>query len=44
MRLTEDRMLRERIIHNARNMARAKYDWDLIAKDMKEKVFPMSTL
>lgn len=38
-KLTEDRKLREEIIKNARELAFAKYDWDKIARDMKEKVF-----
>ncbi len=35
----EDEKLREEIIKNARELAFAKYDWDLIAHDMNEKVF-----
>lgn len=35
----KDRMLRERIISNALKMVREKYDWNLIAQTMKEKVF-----
>lgn len=31
--------LKESIIRNAKKMALAKYDWNLIANDMKEKVF-----
>lgn len=31
--------LRERCVMNARRMAREQYDWDLIAKNMSEKVF-----
>ncbi len=38
-RLLENKELREKIITNAKKLAFAKYDWDLIAKDMKEKVF-----
>jgi len=38
-RLMEDEKLREEIIKNARELAFAKYDWDLIAHDMNEKVF-----
>lgn len=38
-RFTEDQPLRAEIIKNARELAFAKYDWDLIAHDMKEKVF-----
>lgn len=37
--LITDRRLREKLISNASKMAREKYDWNLIAKDMKEKVF-----
>ena len=29
----------EKIVANAEKMAREKYDWDLIARDMKEMVF-----
>ena len=35
----KDAPLRERIILNASKMVHEKYDWDLIARDMKEKVF-----
>lgn len=38
-RFTEDQTLRARIIKNARELAFEKYDWDLIAHDMKGKVF-----
>lgn len=38
-RYTEDKTLRENIIKNARELAFAKYDWDIIARDMKEGVF-----
>lgn len=37
-RFMEDQPLREKIIKNAHNLAFAKYDWDLIAKDMREMV------
>ncbi len=35
----ENNELREKIIKNAREMVVKKYDWDLIAKDMRQKVF-----
>lgn len=38
-RFAEDVVLRERIVKNARALAFAKYDWDLIARDMKQRVF-----
>lgn len=38
-RYIDDNVLRESIVKNARELAFAKYDWDLIAHDMKEKVF-----
>lgn len=39
----EDSKLREQIIKNAYELVSAKYDWNLIAKDMKEKVFDKLT-
>ncbi len=39
MRFLEDTELTRRIISNAKNLAFEKYDWDLIAKNMREKVF-----
>jgi len=38
-RLTEDKPLRVELIKNARELAIAHYDWDLVAKDMREKFF-----
>lgn len=38
-RLIDDKELREKIISNAQHLAVEKYDWDLIAKDMKTRVF-----
>jgi len=38
-RLMEDNILRGRIIKNAKELVFAKYDWNLISRDMKEKVF-----
>lgn len=35
----ENTPLRERCVANARRMVVAQYDWDLIAKNMREKVF-----
>lgn len=34
-----DKAMTEKIVSNAEKMAREKYDWNLIAKDMEEKVF-----
>ena len=38
-RFLEDKKLRDEIVKNARELAFAKYDWNKIAGDMKEKVF-----
>ena len=38
-RFLEDKKLRDEIVKNAHELAFAKYDWDKIAGDMKEKVF-----
>lgn len=38
-RYIDDPALRARIIENGRKMVFEKYDWDIIARDMKEKVF-----
>ena len=35
----DDSELRSRVIENARKLAAEKYDWSLIARDMKEKIF-----
>ena len=35
----EDPVLTARIVKNAKELAAQKYDWDLIAKEMREKVF-----
>jgi glycosyltransferase involved in cell wall biosynthesis len=37
--LIEDDNLRQKLIKNGRELAREKYDWDLIAREMKSKVF-----
>ena len=37
--LMKDNTLRENLIKNASEMVSEKYDWNLIAKNMKEKVF-----
>jgi glycosyltransferase involved in cell wall biosynthesis len=39
MRLVEDSKLRETLIENSRKLVREKYDWNLIARDMKSRVF-----
>jgi glycosyltransferase involved in cell wall biosynthesis len=38
-KLIEDRVLRDKLTIAARRMVMEKYDWDLIAKEMKDKVF-----
>lgn len=38
-RLAEDKPLRDKLIQNARKLVQEKYEWDLVAKDMKERVF-----
>ncbi len=38
-KLVSDRVLRDKIIINAKRMVREKYDWNLIAREMKGKVF-----
>ncbi|OGZ05802.1 MAG: hypothetical protein A2845_03290 [Candidatus Lloydbacteria bacterium RIFCSPHIGHO2_01_FULL_49_22] len=38
-RITYDEMLRARCINNAQRLVLHQYDWDLIAKNMREKVF-----
>ena len=37
--LEGDRALRGQIVENAKSMVESKYDWNIITKDMKEKVF-----
>jgi len=37
--LLEDKQKTDEIIVNAKKLAFEKYDWNRIAKDMKEKVF-----
>lgn len=39
LRLTEDKRLRDGIVANARALAFAEYDWDKIARAMREKAF-----
>lgn len=38
-RLIEDKELRNKLIQNAEKLVKEKYEWDLVAKDMKERVF-----
>lgn len=38
-RLLSDAALRETLIKNGRKLALEKYDWDLISREMKDKVF-----
>lgn len=39
MRLVEDPQLVETLIKNARDLVKKKYDWDLLAREMKTRVF-----
>ena len=38
-KLVSDKLLREKIIENAQKLVKEKYDWNLIASDMRSKVF-----
>ena len=38
-KLVGDKLLREKIIENAQKLVKEKYDWSLIARDMRSKVF-----
>lgn len=38
-KLISDRVLRDKIVINAKRMVKEKYDWDLISEDMKNRVF-----
>ena len=38
-KMLSDDSLRARLIKNAEKMVKEKYDWDIIANDMKNKVF-----
>lgn len=38
-KLAGDPELRQKLITNGRNLAREKYDWNLVAKEMKTRVF-----
>ncbi|MEK7227320.1 MAG: glycosyltransferase family 4 protein [Patescibacteria group bacterium] len=38
-KLSSDKLLRDRIIENARKMVEEKYDWNLIANEMRSRVF-----
>lgn len=37
--ILENQILREKLIQNAKNMVIQKYDWSIISKDIKNKVF-----
>jgi glycosyltransferase involved in cell wall biosynthesis len=39
VRLINDNELRQMLIQNGKDLVRTRYDWDLIARDMKEKIF-----
>ena len=39
MEYINDPKLVDRVVHNARKMVEEKYNWDLIAQEMKSKVF-----
>lgn len=41
-RLIKDTRLKESLIANGKRLARERYSWDLIAREMKEKVFDKS--
>ncbi|MDB5194426.1 MAG: hypothetical protein JWN50_440 [Parcubacteria group bacterium] len=45
-KLMNDRVLHDKIVINARRMVQEKYDWNLIARDMKGRVFlsPLSSI
>lgn len=38
-KLVSDRVLRDKIVINAKRMVQERYDWDLIAEEMKARVF-----
>jgi glycosyltransferase involved in cell wall biosynthesis len=40
-KLLSDKVLRDKIVINAKRLALEKYDWDLISDDMKSKVFSL---
>jgi len=40
-KLLSDRVLRHKLIINAKRMVIEKYDWDLIAKEMKTRIFDL---
>jgi glycosyltransferase involved in cell wall biosynthesis len=41
-RLMDDKELREKIVTNGRRLAEEKYDWDLIASQMRSRVFAIA--
>ena len=41
LRLTKDQKLRETLINNGKRLVREKYNWDLIAKQMEDRVFKL---
>jgi glycosyltransferase involved in cell wall biosynthesis len=41
-RLMDDKELREKIVTNGRGLAEEKYDWDLIASQMRSRVFAIA--
>lgn len=40
-RLINDEALRERLIENGKKLVKERYDWDFIAKEIKERVFDL---
>lgn len=39
LKLCTDESLKNTLVRNARELVQEKYDWDIVAKDMREKVF-----
>ena len=38
-RYMDDPVLAARIVKNAKELATQKYDWNIVARDMREKIF-----
>ncbi|KKT85727.1 MAG: hypothetical protein UW83_C0010G0012, partial [Parcubacteria group bacterium GW2011_GWD1_44_9] len=38
-RLMNDTSLRQKLVENGQQLVKDKYDWNLIASEMKEKIF-----
>ncbi|MES2213800.1 MAG: glycosyltransferase family 4 protein [Patescibacteria group bacterium] len=39
LRLIDDKELREKLVSNGKKLAEEKYDWNLVAKEMRERIF-----